>query len=78
MLHTRPDVLRTAFEAEKHLLSQEEIRTRTDIPLEAIRVYEEGIAEGVPTGISLHPEHGWMVIWSAGQGPGIAWMEKGL
>lgn len=32
-------------------------------------------AEGVPAALGYHPEIGWYGIWTAGQGPGLGWME---
>jgi hypothetical protein len=47
-----------------------------DVPLDALRAYIESAKDGTPTAIAKHPEFGWAVIWTAGQGPGFAWVEK--
>jgi len=45
-------------------------------PLEALKHYVQSAGEGVPTAIANHPQHGWAVISSAGQGPFFLWKEK--
>jgi hypothetical protein len=46
-----------------------------EVPLAALKVFIEEYEEGVPAAIAKHPEHGWAVIWTAGQGPAFAWTQ---
>ncbi len=32
--------------------------------------------ESVSLGLARHPEHGWFILATAGQGPTIVWREK--
>jgi hypothetical protein len=44
-------------------------------PIAAVALAEEETKHRVPTGIARHPEHGWFVIQTSGQGPYIIWQE---
>jgi hypothetical protein len=59
-----------AFELEGFLTKDFE-----GCPPEALAIYNEDI-DGAPIGIAKHPEKGWFVIGTSGQGPYIIWSEK--
>ncbi len=61
-----------AFELEGYLVKEDQ---HQNAPAEAIKIYNEGVAEGVPTGIAKHPRFGWFVIQTSGQGPYVIWEE---
>jgi hypothetical protein len=63
-----------AFELEKHMMSWCDLET-SGCPEEFVNAAKAASSEGVPTGYGRHPEYGWFVIWSAGQGPGIDKLE---
>jgi hypothetical protein len=63
-----------AFDLEKHMMSWEDLET-SGCPQDFIDEARSSSNEGIPTGFGKHPVHGWFVIWSAGQGPGIAKLE---
>lgn len=60
-----------AGEFEKHI-----VKSLNDIPVKALRLFVEGCEEGVPTAVAKHPEYGYAVIASSGQGPHFVWTEK--
>jgi hypothetical protein len=51
---------------EKHLVDQDEW---DKAPQEAQNTHKTSTEEGVPSAIGKHPELGWYVIESSGQGP---------
>lgn len=62
-----------AFEFEKHLIENPQ---QWEVPSRAWEIYQKDLEEGYPTGISKHPEFGFAVISSCGQGPMVLWKEK--
>ena len=62
-----------AFEFEKYLIEDPQ---QWDVPSEAWAIYQKDKFEGYPTGIAKHPEMGWAVVSSCGQGPMILWKEE--
>jgi len=44
-------------------------------PKEARELAEKESASGASTGIAKHPEEGWFVLQTCGQGPIIIWSE---
>jgi len=42
-------------------------------PPEAVQLFNEESKSGVPTAISHHPDEGWFVLQTSGQGPYIIW-----
>ena len=61
-----------AWKLEKKLVPQSDWGM---IPKKVTDIANEGLREGVPTGIARHEKWGWCVIWSAGQGPAFAYVE---
>lgn len=61
-----------AFAFEKYIVG---LPKPGEFPDEAIKVYKESLAEGVPTAFADHPEKGKAVICTAGQGPMVLWRE---
>lgn len=61
----------SAMELERYGVHPEDPR----VPTEALAFYCLGVAEGIPSAIAYHPEHGWFVL-QCGQGPYIAWREN--
>ena len=64
-MKTTPD----AMELEKYIVKD----AAADAPQEALQVLFEESKAGVPTAIAHHPELGWFVIQTSGQGPYIIW-----
>lgn len=63
-----------AFEYERYIVPEAEGRAHA--PAAAVAAYESSAADGTPTAFARHPDYGWAVVWTAGQGPGIAWEER--
>jgi hypothetical protein len=64
-----------AWECEhRYMLPYREENIRL-LPEAARRVVEQNAAEGYPTGVGRHPDHGWFVLSSGGQGPCFEWTE---
>jgi len=68
-----------AFGAEKYLIPRAEWECHLPkMPEEGRKILEEEMAApSGPTGLSKHPEHGYLILGS-GQGPFIIWSEKEL
>ena len=60
-----------AFEFEKYLIEDPQ---QWDVPGEAWEIYQKEMPG--PVGISKHPEKGWAVIASCGQGPMVLWKQS--
>lgn len=62
------------FELEKLMLPdyENDASIPAHVKTEALKAHNEGI----PTGVGHHPDTGWFII-HAGQGPYIAWTERG-
>lgn len=67
-LHTDSPV--PAMELEKYLIHPNKYGEH-DIPEEMLELVNEEGGHGVPTGIAKHPEHGYFVLQTSGQGPYI-------
>ena len=46
------------------------------VPREAMQLFLDRAAEGVPTSIACHPEYGWYVLQNSEQGSYIIWSEE--
>jgi len=68
------EIHRLAAKLERNLIPSTEWET-CGAPEEAVALALEETRQGVPTGIAKHPENGWFVIQSSGQGPYIIWPE---
>jgi len=69
------------FTVEQHLVPwswYEDLSAHLEIPAHALEAFRLSAEDGTPTGIAHHPEHGWCVIATAGQGPMLIWAEKEL
>lgn len=62
-----------ASEFESHIVTHIDLDL---VPIGALKAYLESSEDGTPTAIACHPKYGWAVIWTAGQSPGFAWLEK--
>lgn len=62
-----------AFAFEKYLISNPKKR---DVPRKAWELYQEGLDALESVGIAKHPERGFAVIGTFGQGPVIIWQES--
>ena len=62
---------------EKYLIHPDEWET-CGAPSEALDLAKDESSQGVPTGLVKHPEHGWFVLQTSGQGPYIIWSENAL
>ncbi len=71
---TRKELLDKPGLLEQHLVPSVEWYT-CGAPKEALELAKEE-SMCAPTGIAKHPEHGWFVIQSTGQGPYIIWQEE--
>jgi len=60
-----------AFEFEKHLI---EDPNQWEVPEEVWMIYSKEMPG--PVGIACHPEKGWAVLASCGQGPMILWKQS--
>lgn len=49
------------------------VKDHTGAPPEAVQLFESESRDMVPTAIAHHPEAGWFVIQTSGQGPYIIW-----
>jgi hypothetical protein len=49
------------------------VTDHTGAPPEAVELFTSESSDGVPTAIVHHPEAGWFVIQTSGQGPYIIW-----
>ena len=54
-------------------LEQYITQNHSKAPQEAIDMFLEESLQRIPTALALHPEHGWFVIQTSGQGPYIIW-----
>jgi hypothetical protein len=45
-------------------------------PEKVYRMARKNSAEGMPTGIGIHPTFGWVILESSGQGSYLIWKEK--
>ena len=59
-------------ELEKHLIPTDQW-DNPEVPEEARTLAKSEARTGVPTGIAKHPERGWLVLQTAGQGPCVIW-----
>jgi hypothetical protein len=57
---------------EKHISVRVKI---ADVPLACLQAYIDSNKDGTPTAMGFTKKTGWFVIWTAGQGPGLAWQE---
>ncbi len=63
-----------AFQFERYLIKPE---YWFNTPNECQRIAKE-YSKNCSIGISHHPDYGWAVIGTQGQGPFIIWEEKGI
>jgi len=63
---------REAFEFEKYLIPNPK---QEDVPAKAWELYQDGLDHLEPVNIAKHPEKGFAVLGSFGQGPMIIWRE---
>lgn len=66
------------FELENEIINYDSILEKESIPAECMRVYFDGVNNGVPTAIGWHVEAGWFVLETTGQGPYITYTEKNV
>ena len=72
---TSPKLRTPAMSLEEHLIPPDRWNSCTpQIPIEARRIANNAIAEGISTGIGWLEGTGFFILMT-GQGPFIAWME---
>jgi hypothetical protein len=64
-----------AFELEKFILPWKSWKSMDDVPERALELLRGAEAEGYPTGFGKHPQCGYFVISSGGQGPCIGYLQ---
>jgi hypothetical protein len=69
------DTQQQAMNLETHIITWGEWQTM-DVPDECRKTALQCNSEGIPTAVGYTEETGWFVLCS-GQGPMIAWIEKG-
>lgn len=69
MFNTNSPTQEEALSLEQHLVDRKDWMS---VPKEALEISSRGDAS---YGIGKHPEKGWFVLATQGQGPVIAWTE---
>jgi hypothetical protein len=68
------DALSEALAYEQFLLPMEESLAECPWP-EAVKEFREENLQGIPSAIGHHPQRGWFVLSTSGQGPYFVWAE---
>lgn len=64
-----------AFELEKFILPWKSWESMDDVPERALEILREAIRDCYPTAFGKHPQCGYFVISSGGQGPCIDYLQ---